>query len=77
MSATRRKRLQLTPADYMDLAMFLACVSSAHKLGEGLRYARGAAEKWAEMTPRARAAITRLGLRPGLVSLGCIPEGTK
>lgn len=73
MTASRRKRLQLNPAEIHRLGVFLTAAGEAHIPGAGRIAADDARLAWNLMDSHARAAVKRLGLVPQLTNLGCIP----
>lgn len=71
----RRKRLKLNNAELVHLGTFLCSAGCSGLLGaEGRDAMERARERWQLMDSVARAAVIRLGLKPQLTALGCIPE---
>lgn len=70
----RRVALNLNGRDIELLGRFLCNGGIAHELGaNGRTSAVYARETWNAMSPVARSAVIRLGLKPKLTMLGCIP----
>ncbi len=76
MTTKKRKRvaLNLNGREIELLGRFLCNGGIAHELGaNGRASAAYARETWGTMSPVARSAVIRLGLKPRLTALGCIP----
>jgi len=70
----RRVALNLNGRELEYLGRFLLNAGIAHGLGaDGRASAVYARQTWGLMDSVARAAVIRLGLKPRLTALGCIP----
>jgi len=66
--------LNLNGRELEYLGRFLLNAGIAHELGANGRASAGyARETWGAMSPVARSAVIRLGPKPQLTALGCIP----
>ena len=70
--STQRKRLNMNRAQLVSLGVFLQHAGGAFECGFGAQEAARARFDWTCMDKIARAAVSRLGLRPQLTALGCI-----
>ena len=69
----RRRALDLSHAHLARIGHFFTHCALAYQL-RGNRNALAARDAWGCMDSVARAAVIRLGLKPRLVALGCIPQ---